>query len=239
MLGSPRFRRLLLAKTTIACHLAVSNFYRRATHSSKICILGVSASEESIKVAEITFRRRKSRWRLSSGAVDLRCLGVSRHFSHLADQAIFLLKVALHLKQVVNNHTYHSYWKWTWNRRRQILRRALSIEWSTVVRYLRLHGSMTQVADSSWIEFLRHLTRNVIISVNYLRIRLRQIEWQALRSWLLSAFWTYLFAEYLFPGSDCELQCVGRLLDGIALSSVRFFCCTIKILTNFLIGVIH
>ena len=32
----------------------------------------------------------------------------------------------------------------------------------------------------------------------------------------------YLFAEHLFPGSDCELQCVGRLLDGIALSSVRF-----------------
>ena len=62
-----------------------------------------------------------------------------------------------------------------------------------------------------------------IISVNYLRVRLRRIEWQALRGWLCSAFWTYLFAEYLFPSSDCELQCVGRLLDGIALSSVRFF----------------
>ena len=30
-------------------------------------------------------------------------------------------------------------------------------------------------------------------------------------------------AEYLFPTSDCELQCVGSLLDGIALYSVRFY----------------
>ena len=37
------------------------------------------------------------------------------------------------------------------------------------------------------------------------------------------AFWTNLFAEYLFLGSDCELQCVGHLLDEIALSSIRFF----------------
>ena len=62
-----------------------------------------------------------------------------------------------------------------------------------------------------------------IISVNYLRVRLRRIERQALRGWLRSAFWTYLFAEYPFPGSDWELQCVGHLLDGIALSSVRIF----------------
>ena len=55
------------------------------------------------------------------------------------------------------------------------------------------------------------------------RIRLRRIEWQALRGWLRSAFWTYLSAEYLFPTSDCELQCVGRLPDGIALYSVRFY----------------
>ena len=53
-------------------------------------------------------------------------------------------------------------------------------------------------------------------------IRIR-IEWQALRGWLRSGFWTYLSAEYLFPTSDCELQCVGRLLDGIALYSVRFY----------------
>ena len=38
-------------------------------------------------------------------------------------------------------------------------------------------------------------------------------RWRSGRTW---------FAEYLFLyGSDCELQCVGRLLDGIALSSVR------------------
>ena len=58
------------------------------------------------------------------------------------------------------------------------------------------------------------------------RIRLRRIEWQALRGWLRSAFWTYLSAEYLFPTSDCELQCVGSLLDGIALYSVRFLHCS-------------
>ena len=80
------------------------------------------------------------------------------------------IKVALQRKQEVNNyiHTYSSLLKID----RlisiaviQILRRALSIV-VTVVRYLRLHGSMTQAADSSWIEFLRHLTRNVWIDIN-------------------------------------------------------------------------
>ena len=38
--------------------------------------------------------------------------------------------------------------------------------------------------------------------------------------------WTYLSAEYLFPTSDCELQCVGRQLDGISCIPLDFIGCS-------------
>ena len=36
----------------------------------------------------------------------------------------------------------------------------------TVVMYIRLPGFMTQAANTNWIEFLRHLARNVCIDIN-------------------------------------------------------------------------
>ena len=50
-------------KRTIVCIFAVFNFYQKLTIPAYF--LGVSASEESIKVAEIACSTSQSRWRLS------------------------------------------------------------------------------------------------------------------------------------------------------------------------------